>query len=85
MERYEQDQETQQLGLTIKYVSHPGRNLSSSIRSSESRWEKSVETVGKLLSILIVDMAITRAKSVILPVLPVDELRLEVEDEASGP
>ena len=50
--------------LTIKYVSHPGRSLSSFIKSSWSRYAHSPSTRGKSLQICNVATACIRLKSV---------------------
>lgn len=50
--------------LTIKYVSHPGRNLSSSRKFSVSRYDHNASTDAKQLSTLTVARLITREKSV---------------------
>lgn len=60
--------------LTIKYVSHPGRNLSSSSRLSVSRYVHKASTDAKQLSTLTVARLITREKSVIVLAPPTEEV-----------
>lgn len=66
--------------LTMKYVSHPGRNLSSSIRSRVSRYFHKPSVVGKQLSTFTVASDMTLEKSVIALV----EFDVDVEDEDEG-
>jgi hypothetical protein len=49
----------------MKYVSHPGRNLSSSIKSRVSRYFHNPSVVGKQLSTFTVASDMTLEKSVI--------------------
>lgn len=58
--------------LTIKYVSHPGRNLSSSSKLSVPRYVHKASTDAKQLSTWTVARLITREKSV-MALVPLTE------------